>query len=924
MWNPAFSPQMYYNIKTPINAHNFNRYTHAPPPPIPAIHRHPNYMFTLPTKINYPAFVPPLKEIDEKRKQGNLHHITIINAIMPKPYLPTSPTLSHHQHHPTATFRNYRTNNKLLYTPQYFHNNNNQFVRQNVENLNKFSQQQHVPLNPLQQHQPQPLQTVYTSSPMALNLNTPSMEYMNVINYNTEIKNNDYEENEISNTVTKCGRKTKDDSSNSASDVLYYYCNNRITNYKNPTQQLQLYNKPSTTSSTTTTSTTTTSTTEPPPPPTMSSLIRTTAKSLDADYNLFTTEKLPIFLPTPNEPLENLFTPISTAFREQNTLNDLENNFADNFQTQRVKSRYRKYEDIRPSQYQRQRQPFSSYDNIKNQQQQFSTASPLANDNMKLHSFFTIEDAITRAPEMQVFNDPYQAYRHARRHHNSKHLKQSRTTSSSTIEPHTTTFTSRPKFKSFFDDLEEDEYILPENTAHYDFSLYDKPQKSSYFKVQYKNGNTYSKPNQISEHSHKPTSDNLYFNDDDVYLGKPKIREHNFGIFKALISTSPPVITTFKPYKDNLNDLFLTTSKILYNSQPISLVTTVDTVLGAKESESTTAYNKLSELRTTTVKPITTTTAKRFNRISLKSPLNLRSVNTSKYTNPREIQKSIKNLTSTTTTTTKATPTLKKVRKYVRQYKGKKLKQFKHLYTTTSSTSTTTTTTTQIPTTLETATKMEIIRFMPTTTTTTTEESTTKNNINIRTITDNTKIKKSRQQINLSTETPTGNKMKNKKRIFTTALTLTNNSNTSTRRPSHRRGTKRSNIAKNVITPSTPRKTENKSRRRLSASSTSSTSKPKVKRPTSTVTTSTTMQHPLRRSTSTTTTTTMKSIMRIANSKSRTKNNNDFKTPIRFLSNEANDDDKRLLSRITTSSTIASIPPLPIEIYFKKSQNAKI
>lgn len=69
MWNPALaSPQMYPNLKTPLSPHNFNRYAMPPPPPMAAMH-HQNYMYTLPTKINYPpaAYVQPLKEIDEKR-----------------------------------------------------------------------------------------------------------------------------------------------------------------------------------------------------------------------------------------------------------------------------------------------------------------------------------------------------------------------------------------------------------------------------------------------------------------------------------------------------------------------------------------------------------------------------------------------------------------------------------------------------------------------------------------------------------------------------------------------------------------------------------------------------------------------------------------------------------------------------------------
>lgn len=868
---------------------------------------------------------------------------------MPKPYMPTTPTLTHHHnHHPTSTFRNYRTNNKLLYTPQYFNNNNNNFARQNMENLNKLAQQQHVPLTQLQPQQIQPMQMVYTSAPLAVKVNTPTMEYMNIVNYNTKVgNNNDYEENEITNTVTKCGRKTKDDSNNSGSDVLYYYCNNRITNYKNPAEQQQpLYSihSSTTTTTSTTSSSTTTTTTEAPAPSTTTFRAPTTIKSLDNDYDLFTTEKALIFLPTPNAPLENSFTPVASAFRDQNSLNDLDT-IADggDFKPQRYKSRFRKYEDTTPLQ-QRQRQ--SNYNNIK-RQQFYTTLAPTAQsasyDGMKLHSFFTIEDAVTRAPEMQVFNDPYQAYRHARRHHNNKHLRQNYQTTTmitTTKEtPTTTSFNVRPKFKSFFDDLDE-EYIIPENTAHYDYSLYNKPQKSSYYKESYKLDNKFPQPNQILDHTYKPTADNLYFNEGDVYVGKPKIKEHHFGIFKAIASTSSPSITTYKPY-NNIRDLFLTTPKVessfTFNPKTITFTTTTETIprytQGKVEIESTTFNLKANELGTTpTSLPITTTTTRKSPRILLKTPLNLRPTNTFKYTKPRNVLKSYKNLT--TTTTTKATPTLKKVSKYRRQYKGKKLKQFKHLYTTTpSTTSTSSTTTTEIPTTLETITKRQSFRVLPTTivrttTTTSTEEPITRKVINSRT-TDSTKIKKSRQQItSSSTEKPNRNKLKSI-RTSTTPLTIKDITSSSTRRPSHRRGTKRANIFRNepeTKTTSITRKTGNK-RRRLSVTSTSTTAKPFLTRSTSTTTTTTTttsttpLPPPIRKSS--TTSTTMKSIMRIANSKARTKNNNEFKSAIR--SNDINDD--RLTSRTSATSTMANInniPPLPIEIYFKKSQNAKI
>lgn len=65
MWKPALnSGQMYQNVKTQPVPLNFNRYGIPPPPPMAPIHQ--NYMFTIPTKVNYPSY-QPVKEIDDKR-----------------------------------------------------------------------------------------------------------------------------------------------------------------------------------------------------------------------------------------------------------------------------------------------------------------------------------------------------------------------------------------------------------------------------------------------------------------------------------------------------------------------------------------------------------------------------------------------------------------------------------------------------------------------------------------------------------------------------------------------------------------------------------------------------------------------------------------------------------------------------------------
>ncbi|GBP01587.1 hypothetical protein EVAR_72840_1 [Eumeta japonica] len=73
---------------------------------------------------------------------------------------------------------------------------------------------------------------------------------------------------------------------------------------------------------------------------------------------------------------------------------------------------------------------------------------------MKFHSFFTLEDAVTRSPEMQVFNDPYQAYRHARKQQQINHQRLIATT---TKIPDVTTTTSSQNLK-LFDDLYDEDY----------------------------------------------------------------------------------------------------------------------------------------------------------------------------------------------------------------------------------------------------------------------------------------------------------------------------------------------------------------------------------------------------------------------------------------------------------------------------------
>lgn len=822
--------------------------------------------------------------------------------------MPTKPTHSH----PTASFQNYRANNKLLYN-HYL----NKLGHQNIENYNSL-------LQPTQN-----LALGY-SSPIVSQLNNPPIQHLNLENYNND-NNIGSGIKEVTKPVSQCGRKLKDEMNNSGSNILYYYCNNRITNYKNPTQQQATVQAATTLEPTSSTTTTTTTTTETP--------LITTIKPSHNNVTHSTTER-PIFLPTPNTPLENNFVPITSAVALKNSVTNLENR--EEFRLQRQKYRQKKYDQQQPTTLR--------YEDTK-RQHQFTTAA--AYDNMKFHSFFTLEDAVTRAPEMQVFNDPYQAYRHARQQQINHQRLTAPTTKISDITTTTSkprfknffddlydedypevfrqpkksqqisrqrnsfkttkipdiTSTFKPKFKSFFDDLNDDDYIIRD--AHqYDYSLYNKPKTSAYPESEFEN----QEHNPITHQMHRGTEYSTTSSISEPAVGKPTIKEHNFDLFRTIFPTTHTStdITTYKPKTELSSTTLNTPSRTSsYNSKSIAFTSTSGTVFGNQEIMTEKEQNKrksLKEVRVTTSIPIFTTTEKKSTKLAFKSPLNLRSSTIFKYPNQRLLQKT-KNTTSSITT--KATNTLKKVPKYQRQYKTKKLKQFKHLYTT-STTTTTTTTTRDTPTTIESETKSISPRLL--TTTSTTEEPTTKKTIFSRSL--------------LTTETPkqiqvqtsaTTKKRRVKPRNSTASTTTVYES--STRPPIKRRGSKRRTITNSGkdATEIKESKVNNKSRRRLNSSS--STTKPLSSRASSALTSTSTLipvstPATLRTSTSTT----MKSIMRITNSKSRSKTHNDIRSSIKTFS-DMND---RRISPKTTTSTMESIPPLPIEIYFKKSHNSKI
>lgn len=472
------------------------------------------------------------------------------------------------------------------------------------------------------------------------------------------------------------------------------------------------------------------------------------------------------------------------------------------------------------------------------------------------HNFFTLEDAITKPPSInQIFNDPWEAFKHAQsQQQNSMRLQSNARDTLKTTK------------QSFMHNFFDDNYDTLETEQIDDYTNFDKGYNDP--DPYYVNTNEYVAPirnriideNQNKENRlhethlrYKQTNGNQY----QYTSTSPPYRYT--GISKSKTTTLIPTsaeIPTSKPY----NLIKYTTPQSLLDD------TTTTRLIEDQTSDSpltTTSISDHSKLPVyTTVATSTTTRENIFKKTKLKRPFYQGQNATHKY--PKTIRglfKPNKNSTSTTSTTVSPLLATKKTSKYNRQYKSKKIKLLK--YTLTSSTSTSTTT--QPP-------------PVSTTYTQTVETSTTSHRrvTSIAPSTESTRRthrpnKQSRSQKTTSRNT-------NRAQVTSTEKTNTVSVNRSRGKNKHRR---RNQTAENI--------------RSTASYSGNSMSKP------------TSMNYS---ETSTT------SRSRLNHNETRSKSTN---VPVADTIPIANDTDNGLLS-----SKDGNVPPLPIEIYFKRSQHSKI
>ncbi|KAI9582751.1 hypothetical protein GQX74_011968 [Glossina fuscipes] len=608
VWKPIMSvtPPVYPNIKP-----SYNRY--IPVAPVQS------YMLSLaPPKVN--SYPYKIKEYNDMRKSTNLRQLALINAILPKSYIPPHANV----------IRNHR-HNKLLY-PQYY----SAYGRQMVDDVNA------VHLIPRQQyHQYVPTNTappLAISKPTEIfNLNIHGLETNTYGNSNTTID-------------MLCGRKMKDQTDGgSNNNVLYYYCQPNI----NGINYTQILPKIPTSTATTTT--------------TLSAM----PKAFLKDTYEYTTGKPSLHTAIPAREELNLKktyrppTTTSTPFKSKET-----NGMTDDLLYASkpsveiaflpIMSPYgnkeyqgRNYFFTTPSTVfhsnEQRHTPGPAYEIINNNGVNYLTTvhSPYGN---KEHSFFTIEDAVTSSPANQVFNDPYLAYKHARKQH-----ERWRSTLAPPPQPTTTALLlsysphKSDEVKSFFDS----DYDID-----HEYELFDHPTKTEYsnFALHEPLGNSYNYIDQA-----QPPKD--YKSEETSSIGRLNS------------------VTTYRPTYDSITERMLTTPKSSTSSPSKANITTE--VYAAWQTTTT---------ATTTAKAALSTTRNKFKKMILKSPASLRPF---KYHKQRGLRES-----STTTSTTSPTRTTVDTSKYTRQpYKYiKKLKKVKHLFSTSSTTTVDPTTTTSVAT----------------------------------------------------------------------------------------------------------------------------------------------------------------------------------------------------------------------------------
>ncbi|XP_058986774.1 uncharacterized protein LOC105262541 [Musca domestica] len=553
VWKPVLPQHLYMNPKTPMLPGsmpiNYNRYGFSH---LPAQLKPQSYIFAMPTP-NQKLQPYGLNEMAEKRKPGNFHHITIINAVIPKPHFPppTSPTT---QFFPT--YPKYR-NNKHLYHPY----------------LNKLTGWNNISRIPIVAQQYQP---IYGNMPIASSSTAISKPIIDNYNIVKEREPKSY----------SCfGKSLPKDSIQIAST---HSCET-IPQGHNVSQQ-KIIPLPQ--------QTTKVEVSTPSTPP---------SSSFKPDVVETTTQK--IFLPTPiaHHPISSTTPPTI------------------------VTSNFITFVPLR--------------------QNEASSTRKEAYHHRQQHNFFTLEDAITKPPSInQIFNDPWEAFKHAQsQQQNSMRLQSN---------AHDTLKTTKQSFMhNFFDD----NYDTLETQQIDDYTNFDKGYNDP--DPYYVNTNEYVAPIRNRIIDENQNKENLLH---ETHL---RYKQANGNQYQY-ISTSPPY--RYTGISKSKTTTLIPTSAEIPTSKPYNLIkyttpqsllddTTTTRLIEDQTSDSpltTTSISDHSKLPVyTTVATSTTTRENIFKKTKLKRPFYQGQNATHKY--PKTIRglfKPNKNSTSTTSTTKRLQP----------------------------------------------------------------------------------------------------------------------------------------------------------------------------------------------------------------------------------------------------------------------------
>ncbi|XP_075165460.1 uncharacterized protein LOC142237890 [Haematobia irritans] len=723
VWKSLFPQQMYIGQKTPIIPAQFpmNFYRYGFPHISQSMHK-PNYILPLPANIqrNYPYGI--VKDSMDKRKPAGYHHITIINALIPKPHIPPPPTHQTPQH--LSTFQNYRSN-RQLYNPY-----------PNIESTaTAWSNITRIPI-------------IYRSP--QITLQTQQNRFWN--------RNESYgqqQDNEL-----PCGRKSMNE------DLIPLgatYCNvyPKIENISFPLENTK--NAPT--------------------------------SSITEKSEIITTGSIQI--PLLPKPLYRISTtlPPTTAHTTTN---------------------------------------YSTFFPIKQSGESIFSIKPTLSHirNGAQHSFFTIEDAITKmAPLNKVFNSPMDAYEHAKQQKfRSEKIQQFKRINLKS--------TAKSFFHNFFDDNNSFESI----EAMDEYSPVGSEKKEAI------------KPN----FSYK----NENIEDEIFYEGQPNLKSKFFENWNVEESTESEQYKHYSTTPSTFAGKGIngTTSNSLENGETFP---TLSTMLIATTTDFPNRSDEMPIESTTTIAPpkllsSTLSSKIKFNKVNLKRPFFQVLASAQKYPKTLRSQTNAFKTINVTSTSQPSSAITKKPNKY-RRYKSKKNKHLKYAMSFTTST-------TQTP--------SADANNIPTTTPSSIVSSTSPN------------PKKEKPQRTQSTN------RRNSKRVQSTS---------STEKPletalNKRRGTK-SRKRQIITAKTTPLSVQN-----LKTSSTTTTS-----------------QRPALVSSQISTNNSKSTIRPHHQLEPRTKYSNTIRNETHDIEN--NQTDNSNVSQHKDSSN--NVPPLPIEIYFKKSQYGK-